>query len=120
MVATALVIAGIAKPVVTGWFLMILTAMWLVSATIEAVSYEVRLKRAADTPGAAALGDATPDECWKLGLIYYNPDDPAWVVETRETRFLCGLNFGNKWSWVVLVVFAVILTTPILMRLLLF
>src|SRR5262249_33214593 len=120
MVATALVIAGFAKPVTTGWVLIILTAMWLVSATIEAVSYEVKLRRAADTPGAAALGDATPDECWKSGLIYYNPDDPAWVVETRATWFLCGLNFGNRWSWVVLVVFAVILTTPILMRLLLF
>jgi uncharacterized membrane protein len=97
MVATALVIAGIAKPVMTGWFLIILTAMWLVPATIEAVSCDLRrLKCAADTPGAAAFGNATPDECWKLGLIYYNPDDPAWAVETRAGRFLCGLNFGNK------------------------
>ena len=27
--------------------------------------------------------DTTPDECWKLGQFYYNPEDPAWLVERR-------------------------------------
>lgn len=27
--------------------------------------------------------DTTPDECWKLGQFYYNPDDPAYLVERR-------------------------------------
>jgi hypothetical protein len=109
MVATALVVAGIAAPIMTGWFLLILTAVWLVSATIEAISCEVsRRKRTTDT---------TPDECWK-GLFYYSSDDPALLVEARAGRL--GWNFGNNWSWAVLVVFAVIMTTPFLMLLLLF
>lgn len=63
-------------------------------------------------PGAV-LGDTTPDEGWKWGFIYYNPEDPALVVETRFGRFGSDLNFGNKWSWAVL---AVILSTPFLIR----
>ena len=27
--------------------------------------------------------DTTPDECWKLGQFYYNPQDPALLVERR-------------------------------------
>jgi uncharacterized membrane protein len=29
-------------------------------------------------------GDATPDSAWKGGVFYYNPDDPALVVEKRS------------------------------------
>jgi uncharacterized membrane protein len=49
------------------------------------------------------IGDHTPDATWKWGLIYYNPADPALVV---EKRFGLGytLNFGNKWSWVLMMV----------------
>jgi uncharacterized membrane protein len=31
-----------------------------------------------------ARGDATPDSAWIGGLFYYNPDDPALVVEKRS------------------------------------
>jgi uncharacterized membrane protein len=64
--------------------------------------------------GSAPTGDRTPDECWKLGMFYYNPDDPALVV---EKRFGIGwtLNFGNHWCWVIL---GAIVATPFLMRLL--
>jgi uncharacterized membrane protein len=54
------------------------------------------------TPGGQApSGDRTPDECWKGGLFYYNPADPAlWV----EKRFGIGwtFNFGNPRAWIVL------------------
>ena len=42
--------------------------------------------------------DLTPDDCWKLGIFYYNPRDPALMV---EKRFGIGytLNFGNRLSW---------------------
>ncbi|HEV3253939.1 MAG TPA: DUF5808 domain-containing protein [Candidatus Acidoferrales bacterium] len=52
-------------------------------------------------PEAAPIGDRTPDRCWKGGMIYYNPDDPAVLV---EKRFGIGytLNFGNGRSWLVL------------------
>jgi uncharacterized membrane protein len=119
MVATPLVLAGIAPPVMTGWFLMVLTALWLVSMTVKAVSYEVsKWKRALGMPGAAPTGDTTPEECWKFGFIYYNSDDPALLVEARAGRI--GWNFGNNWSWAVLVAFAAIFATPFLALLLSF
>jgi uncharacterized membrane protein len=55
---------------------------------------------AADQPHPP-VGDRTPDQCWKGGLIYYNPDDPAlWV----EKRFGVGwtVNCGNPRSWLLL------------------
>jgi uncharacterized membrane protein len=47
------------------------------------------------------IGDRTPDAAWKWGLFYYNPDDPALIV---EKRFGLGytVNFGNGWSWVLM------------------
>ena len=41
------------------------------------------------------------DECWKLGLIYFNRNDPAlWV----EKRFGIGwtVNMANPKSWFLL------------------
>lgn len=29
-------------------------------------------------------GDDTPDDRWKAGIFYYNPDDPALMVEKRD------------------------------------
>jgi uncharacterized membrane protein len=48
-------------------------------------------------------GDRTPDACWKWGMIYINRDDPALFV---EKRFGIGytVNFGNRWSWIFLVI----------------
>lgn len=49
-------------------------------------------------PGQPDDGDRSPDAAWKLGLIYYNPDDPAlWL----EKRFGVGytLNFGRPAAW---------------------
>ena len=112
-VGPALAAAGI-TPVAGPRFTVILMAVGWSFMTLAAVYLVKRSKRAADSPGSAARGDTTPDECWTLGMIYYNPDDPALVVETRVGRFGCDLNFGNKWSWVVC---AVIVATPIAIRL---
>jgi uncharacterized membrane protein len=62
--------------------------------------------READPAPAAAEGDHTPDACWKWGVFYFNPADPAILT---EKRFGIGytLNFGNRWSWAVM--FAVLL-----------
>ncbi len=66
-----------------------------------------RLARRAPSHSLAAdappIGDRTPDSCWKGGLFYYNPDDPAlWV----EKRFGIGytLNFGHLSAWVVMAI----------------
>jgi uncharacterized membrane protein len=52
-----------------------------------------RLAAAAGTP----VGDRTQDACWKAGLLYVNPNDPALFV---EKRFGIGytLNFGHRWA----------------------
>jgi hypothetical protein len=55
---------------------------------------------------------APPEKGWN-GIFYSNPDDPALFA---PKRFGIGytLNFGNPWSWAVLVVIFVIVTLPIL------
>ncbi len=47
-------------------------------------------------------GDATPDRAWKGGLFYYNPDDPALVVEKRSGPGWT-MNFGHSLSLLVLI-----------------
>ena len=49
------------------------------------------------------VGDRTPDACWKWGMFYINPCDPALFV---EKRFGIGytVNLGNRWSWIFLVI----------------
>ena len=47
------------------------------------------------------VGDHTPDDAWRWGLIYYNPDDPALIVEKR-IGIGYTLNFGNRWSWALM------------------
>jgi hypothetical protein len=43
--------------------------------------------------------DPTPDECWKLGQFYFNPQDPAYMV---ERRFGLGYspNFARPSAWI--------------------
>jgi len=48
-----------------------------------------------------AAMDPTPNECWKGGMIYYNPDDAALFVGRRDGIGLTA-NMGNPWSWVML------------------
>jgi uncharacterized membrane protein len=59
------------------------------------------------------------DRYWKGGLFYYNPDDPAFLI---EKRFGVGwtVNFASKGAWVfmgviVLVIVAIALL-PTLLR----
>jgi uncharacterized membrane protein len=61
--------------------------------------WRLRGQSSASTPAhQAPAGDRTPDECWKGGLFYYNPADPAVFV---EKRFGVGwtLNLGNPRTW---------------------
>jgi len=45
--------------------------------------------------------DPTPNECWKGGMIYYNPNDAALFVARRDAVGFTS-NMGNPWSWVML------------------
>lgn len=42
--------------------------------------------------------DPTPNECWKGGMIYYNPNDAALFVQRRDSLGFT-VNMGNRWSW---------------------
>jgi uncharacterized membrane protein len=115
-VAMALAVARITTAATGPRFVLIAWASLVILAIIALVHVVKRRRLALDTPGVA-ITDNTPDSCWKWGIIYYNPEDPALVVETRTGRSGCDLNFGNKWSWLVT---AVILATPFVIRLLWF
>jgi uncharacterized protein DUF5808/uncharacterized protein DUF1648 len=58
--------------------------------------------------------DGTPDECWKFGQIYYNPNDPALMV---EKRFGVGytINFGNRASWLLIGLLVLIVMVALLL-----
>jgi uncharacterized membrane protein len=72
-----------------GWVAPVL----LIAAVAPFVWQLIRLSQ---EPGTES--DGTPDRAWKLGQFYYNPDDPALLV---EKRFGIGytINFGNRASW---------------------
>jgi uncharacterized membrane protein len=58
--------------------------------------------------------EKTPEECWKGGLLYYNPNDPVVFLEKRS-GFGYTMNFANPWSWALLAgLVVVIATTPLL------
>jgi len=73
------------------------TMLFMVIFPAIAVPYILRLIRLGRASGGG--GDGTPDECWKLGIIYFNPEDPAIFV---EQRFGIGytLNFANSATWI--------------------
>jgi uncharacterized membrane protein len=64
---------------------------------------------------SAASGDHTPDDCWKLGQFYFNPDDAAvWVEKRAGVGYT--LNFARPLSWLWL--FGIIAGPLILIRVL--
>jgi len=72
----------------------------------------VAVNRIQETDEAA---EPTPEEFWHAQLFYYNPGDPALLVEKR-TGTGYTLNFGNVWSWMLMAALvAIIGTVPILL-----
>lgn len=61
----------------------------------------------APAEGAAPVGDRTQDQYWKAGVFYFNPKDPALLV---EKRFGIGytINFGHWLTWLFLAALALI------------
>ena len=58
---------------------------------------------------SAAVGDGTPDECWKFGMLYFNPDDAALWVE-RRVGVGYTMNFAHVSAWIIM---ALILLIPL-------
>jgi uncharacterized membrane protein len=63
---------------------------------LGSIVYLIRANRDARGPL-----DPTPKECWKGGILYYNPNDPVLFIGRRDGAGFT-LNMGNPWSWVVL------------------
>jgi len=96
-----------------GWpFFLILPVAIMAAVLFYAIRYGQGGIGRTGAPGAT-LGDLTPDACWKWGMIYYNPGDPAFLVEKRM-GYGWTFNFGNKWAWVFLLL---ILAAPLLLAL---
>ncbi|HWF19656.1 MAG TPA: DUF5808 domain-containing protein [Verrucomicrobiae bacterium] len=86
----------------------ILLGQTLIIATIFIIAYRMgqggwRLQTEGEKINADAcpIGDRTPDECWKLGVFYFNRTDPALFV---EKRFGVGwtLNMARPGAWAFL------------------
>ncbi len=77
---------------------------WLVSGVIGGglVAIVVVVARAYSRPEPeGAPMEATPEQCWRGGIFYYNPDDPALFVEKR-VGVGYDFNYGNRLTWVIL------------------
>lgn len=62
---------------------------------------------------APTTSDGSPDKNWKLGIFYYNPNDPALFVEVRSgigTTF----NFAKPAAWLILIALLVIAPVAII------
>lgn len=46
-------------------------------------------------------GGRAPDTCWKYGLFYFNPDDPALFVEKR-VGIGYTVNFARASAWIIM------------------
>jgi uncharacterized membrane protein len=91
-------------------------ANWLAGVVLAVVAvYLVLIIRALRHAAATPAGDRTPDACWKLGIFYFNPTDPAVFV---AKRFGVGytFNFANRWSWVMLAALLVVVAAGTLLK----
>ena len=96
--------------------------LWSVALLVTVFAFVLSLMRAGQggtrlmTVGGRPIGDRTADARWIGGLIYFNPTDPALLVEKRM-GIGWTLNFGNPWSWVPLIALAIIVVIgPLLVQ----
>ena len=54
-----------------------------------------------------SFGDGTLDQHWKLGMFYYNPDDPALIVEKR-LGIGYTFNFARWLAWLILALMVIV------------
>jgi uncharacterized membrane protein len=80
-------------------FIMIIAVIVLSITTGQSGS---RIKSVKTTKGGHKEFNRNDDKYWKLGQLYYNPDDSAIFVEKRF-----GIGFTNNWarplSWIILI-----------------
>jgi uncharacterized membrane protein len=74
----------------------------------------IRVMRRTAISDGLPIGDTTPDSCWLFGHLYFNRADPTLFVEKRMGLGYT-LNLGNPVSWLVVIVFVVALSVPLLL-----
>jgi uncharacterized membrane protein len=74
----------------------------------------IRVMRRTAISEGPPVGDTTPDSCWLFGHLYFNRADPTLFVEKRMGLGYT-LNLGNPVSWLVVIVFIVALSIPLLL-----
>ena len=74
----------------------------------------IRVMRRAAMSDGPPIGDTTPDSCWIFGRLYVNRTDPVLFV-ARRTGLGYTLNLGNPWSWLVVMVFVLALSIPLML-----
>ncbi len=116
-VATVLLLAGALVAAMTGWVSLlplreqpdvqpsvagVLVAALAFAVVVVTLLIRNRPGKVPATPGSP-VGDRTADRRWKAGLFYFDPADPALLI---EKRFGIGytLNFGHPSTWLLLAV----------------
>ncbi|MCL6517945.1 DUF5808 domain-containing protein [Alicyclobacillus sp.] len=108
----ALLLWGMLGPA-TGWTVFALPFGILIGVIVPWLAVLIRPGKApeagygthrvsASAPGMAPAVHRDDDDHWIGGALYYNPDDPAWMV---PKRFGIGwtLNFARPGAWLVLI-----------------
>lgn len=98
--------------------LVLVTAILVVAAALIGAHWLNQARAQAIDPACLStpegvFGDGTLDQHWKLGLFYFNPGDPALLVEKRLGVGYT-LNFARWRAWVIL---ALILLAPVALAL---
>lgn len=88
--------------IIVGTFVFLVAIIAVLIYTGQGGANLMKAGSEVDILGSEAIaGDRTPDQCWKAGMFYVNPDDPAILV---EKRFGIGytLNFGRPAAWILM------------------
>ncbi|MCI4397231.1 MAG: hypothetical protein JHC34_00155 [Acidobacteria bacterium] len=124
MIGSAILLSPLLTPSQVSWLAVVVAVLSILFAPALILALVVTARHRARgetevvietvTPVQAPSGDRTPDECWLGGILYFNRDDPALFL---PKRFGVGytLNFGNRWSWVILALIAVLILGGVLL-----
>jgi uncharacterized membrane protein len=110
LLTTVAAVAPLLPAGTMGWLMWVLVGGLLLTVVGFAIpTFRMGMENTGGT-------DATPDDCWKGGLIYYNPADTALMVERRDGVGYT-INLGNRLSWWVLGLMLLLVIGPLMLAL---
>ncbi|MCX5772439.1 MAG: DUF1648 domain-containing protein [Candidatus Hydrogenedentes bacterium] len=90
---------SVALPI--GFILVIAIGVLTIITVMVVYAFRASRARSRFVAAGGMIGDGAPDECWKWGVFYNNPDDMRLWVEKRSGMGWT-LNMAHKASWWVL------------------